>query len=112
MLDEITLDVIDAVKAEKLKTAGKSTVNRYLGLVRAVLRRARIDWEWTDKTPKVKMFKEPPGRERSITVEQAETLLGEPTASIRCSVVTIWLRLRRKRDRQKALIPCDNWCRQ
>ena len=77
MLDEITLDVIDAVKAEKLKTAGKSTVNRYLGLIRAILRRARDDWEWTDKTPKVKMFKEPPGRERSITVEHAETLLGE-----------------------------------
>ncbi len=77
MLDEITLDVIDGVKAEKLKTAGQSTVNRYLSLIRAILRRARDDWEWTDKTPKVKMFKEPPGRERSITVEQAETLLGE-----------------------------------
>ena len=77
MLDEITLDVIDGVKAEKLKTAGKSTVNRYLGLIRAILRRARDDWEWTDKTPKVKMFKEPPGRERSITVDRAETLLGE-----------------------------------
>ena len=61
MLDEITLDVIDAVKAEKLKTAGKSTVNRYLGLIRAILRRARDDWEWTDKTPKVKMFKNPLG---------------------------------------------------
>jgi len=77
MLDEITLDVIDGVKAEKLKTAGKSTVNRYLALIRAILRRARDDWEWIDKTPKVKMFKEPPGRERSITVEQAETLLGK-----------------------------------
>ena len=61
MLDEITLDVIDRVKAEKLKTAGKSTVNRYLGLVRAILRRARDEWEWIDKAPKLKMFKEPPG---------------------------------------------------
>jgi integrase len=26
---------------------------------RAILRRARDDWEWTDKTPKVKMFNEP-----------------------------------------------------
>ena len=77
MLDEITLDVIDGVKAEKLKTASKSTVNRYLGLIRAILRRARDDWEWIDKTPKLKMFKEPPGRERSISVEQAETLLRE-----------------------------------
>ena len=41
MLDEITLDVIDSIKAEKLKTARKTTVNRYLALVRAILLRAR-----------------------------------------------------------------------
>ena len=61
-LDGITLDVIDEVKAEKLKTAGKATVNRYLALVRAILLRSRDDWEWIDKTPKVKLFKEGPGR--------------------------------------------------
>ena len=44
MLDEITLDVIDGIKAEKLKTAGKATVNRYLALVRAILLRSRDDW--------------------------------------------------------------------
>ena len=37
MLDEITLDVLSAIKAEKLKIAGKPTVNRYLALVRAIL---------------------------------------------------------------------------
>lgn len=77
MLDEITLDVLDGIKAEKLKVVGKPTVNRYLALVRAVLLRARDEWEWIDRTPKVKLFKEGPGRERSITVEQAATLLGE-----------------------------------
>src|ERR1700675_578246 len=77
MLDEITLDVIDGIKAEKLKTAGKSTVNRYLALVRAVLLRARDEWEWINKAPKVRLFKEPPERERSITVEQAQTLVRE-----------------------------------
>jgi integrase len=77
MLDEVTLDVVDGIRAEKLKTASKATVNRYLGLVRAILLRARDEWEWIDKVPKVKLFKEGPGRERSITVEQAETLLGE-----------------------------------
>ena len=77
MLDEITLDVIDGIKAEKLKTSGKATVNRYLALVRAILLRSRDEWEWLDKVPKVKLFKEGPGRERSITVEEAETLLGE-----------------------------------
>lgn len=77
MLDEITLDVIDRIKSERLKTVNKPTVNRYLALVRAILLRACDDWEWIDKTPKVKLFKEGPGRERSITVEEAETLLGE-----------------------------------
>jgi hypothetical protein len=33
MLDDITLDVIDRIKAEKLKAAGKATVNRYLALM-------------------------------------------------------------------------------
>ena len=77
MLDDITLNVIDRIKAEKLKVAGKPTVNRYLALVRSILLRARNDWEWVERVPKVKLYKEGPGRERSITVEQAEALLRE-----------------------------------
>jgi integrase len=77
MLDEITLDVVDRVKSERLKAVCKSTVNRYLALLRSILLRARDEWEWIDKTPKVKLFKEPPGRERSITASQAEVLLRE-----------------------------------
>jgi integrase len=75
MLDEITLDVIDRIKRKRLKTVTKPTVNRYLALVRAVLLRTRDEWEWIDRVPK--LFKEGPGRERSIAVEQARTLLGE-----------------------------------
>jgi integrase len=77
MLDQITLEVIDTVKIEKLKTSGKATVNRYLALLRAILYRARDDWEWIHKAPKVKLFKEGAGRERSITVDHAKTLLRE-----------------------------------
>src|SRR5512137_376131 len=77
MLDEITLDVVDRIKAEKLKAASKPSVNRYLAVVRAILRRARDEWEWIDRVPKVKMYKEGPGRERSIAAEQAEALLRE-----------------------------------
>ena len=39
--------------------------------------RARDEWEWIDKAPKVKLFKEGSGRERCITLGQAEALLGE-----------------------------------
>lgn len=76
-LDEVTLDVIDRVKAAKLKEASKATTNRYLALLRAILIRARDEWEWIDKAPKVKLFKETSSRERSLTVEQAKRLLDE-----------------------------------
>jgi hypothetical protein len=71
------LDVIDRIKAEKLMAAGKPTVNRYLALMPAILLRARDEWEWVDKVPKVKLFKEGGGRERSISAEQVATLIGE-----------------------------------
>jgi len=77
MLDEVTLSVIDSVRSEKRKTAGKPTVNRYLALVRAILLRARDGWEWIDRTPKVRLFREGPGRERSISADQVVALLIE-----------------------------------
>lgn len=77
MLNEITLEVIDAIRAAKLKDSSKATVNRYLALVRAILIRARDEWEWIDRAPKVRLFKETNSRERALTPEQAKTLLGE-----------------------------------
>ena len=76
-LDEITLDVIDRIRSAKLKEATKGTTNRYLALIRAILRRARDEWEWVDKVPKVRLFKESNSRERSLTPEQAQILLSE-----------------------------------
>ena len=77
MLDQVTLDVIDGIRAAKLKEASKATTNRYLALVRSVLIRARDEWEWIDKAPKIKLFKESAGRERALTPEQARGLLAE-----------------------------------
>ena len=76
-LDQVTRDVIDQIRSAKLKEASKGTVNRYLALVRSVLIRARDEWEWVDKVPKVRLFKETNSRERSLTVEQAKALLAE-----------------------------------
>ena len=76
-LDGIDLDVIDRIRSAKLKEATKATTNRYLALVRAILIRSRDEWEWTDKVPKVRLFKETNNRERSLTPEQAKTLLNE-----------------------------------
>jgi integrase len=77
MLDEITRDVIDRIQAAKLKEATKATTNRYLALVRAILRRACDEWEWIDRMPKIRLFKETASRERSLTWEQAKRVLDE-----------------------------------
>lgn len=76
MLNEITLDTINLIKAEKHKEASKATTNRYLAVIRSVLIRARDEWEWVEKVPKIKLFKEPEGRERSLTPNEANRLLG------------------------------------
>lgn len=74
-LDEVTLDKVDEIRRNKLKEASKSTVNRYLALVRAILIRSRDDWEWIDKVPKIKLYREPRGRERALTPQMANSLL-------------------------------------
>ncbi len=77
ILDEINLDCIDKIRSEKLKEASKATVNRYLALVRSILIRARDEWEWIEKVPKIRLFKENNSRERALTVDQAKALLNE-----------------------------------
>lgn len=76
-LEQITLDVIDRIRSARLKAGSKGTCNRYLALVRAILIRARDEWEWVEKVPKVRLFKESNHRERSLTPGQAVRLLEE-----------------------------------
>ncbi|CAG0987191.1 Prophage integrase IntA [Methylophilaceae bacterium] len=76
-LDAITLSRIDEIRLAKLNEASKSTVNRYLALIRSILIRARDVWEWLDKVPKIKLYQEPRGRERALTPEQVIRLLEE-----------------------------------
>ena len=58
-LDEINRDVVDHIGATKKAEASASTANRYLALLRAILRRARDDWEWIELIPRVRLFPEP-----------------------------------------------------
>jgi integrase len=74
-LDSIDKALIDKVKAGKRDEASASTANRYLALIRAILRMARDDWEWIDKVPHIKLFKEPQIRVRWLTPEEAVWLL-------------------------------------
>lgn len=48
-----------------------------MALVRSILKRAVEEWDWLEKAPKVKLFKESEGRVRFITPEQVQALLLE-----------------------------------
>ncbi len=75
LLDRITRDQLAEIADAKAKEASPATANRYLALVRAILRRACLEWEWFDRVPKVRMFKEAQRRVRWMTREQANQLL-------------------------------------
>ena len=77
MIDEINLDVIDIIRVAKSKEASKSTVNRYLALARSILIRARDEWEWIQRVPKFRLYKETNDRERALTNAEAKLLLYE-----------------------------------
>lgn len=72
---EITRDEIIAIGERKRAESSGPTANRYLALIRAILRKACFEWEWIDKAPQVKLYKESKRRVRWITPEQAHRLL-------------------------------------
>jgi len=77
VLAEITRDEIAAIGERKRKESSGPTANRYLALIRAILRKACLEWEWIDKAPKIRLYKESKRRVRWITPEQAQILLAE-----------------------------------
>jgi integrase len=74
-LDRITRDAIARIGDIKARESSGATANRTLALVRSILRKAALEWEWIDKAPKVRMFKERKRRVRWITRVEAERLL-------------------------------------
>lgn len=74
-LGQITRDEIGRIGDIKVRESSGATANRTLALIRAILRRACYEWEWIDKAPKVRMFKERKRRVRWITRVEAERLL-------------------------------------
>lgn len=74
-LGQITRDEIGRIGDIKARDTSGATANRTLALIRAILRRACYEWEWIDKAPKVRMFKERKRRVRWITRVEADRLL-------------------------------------
>ena len=77
MLSQVTREVIDQIGERKAAESSQPNANRYLALIRSILRRARDDWEWLDRIPKVRLYKESTKRIRWITRDEAARLLQE-----------------------------------
>jgi len=76
-LDQIDRDLVDCIGQHKKSESSASTANRYLALLRSILRAARDEWEWIDRIPRVKLYREPKIRIRYLTPTQAGCLLSE-----------------------------------
>lgn len=76
-LNEIDRETIQNLVKQKATTAKPATVNRYLALIRAILRRAAYEWQWIDKPPHIRLFHEPSRRVRWLKPEQAKELIQE-----------------------------------
>jgi len=77
-LNQITRDLIDKVADKKLDEGVKpSSVNRMLEVVRAILRKAELEWDWLAKAPPIRMRKEDTKRIRWLTPEEANRLIQE-----------------------------------
>jgi hypothetical protein len=75
LLHTITRDDIQAIGATKARESSRATANRYLALVRAVLRRAAGPWQWIEKAPSVTLYAEAKRRVRWLNKEEATRLL-------------------------------------
>lgn len=75
LLHTITRDEIQAIGEAKVQQSSRATANRYLALVRAVLRRAAGPWQWIEKAPAITLYREAKRRVRWLTKEEATRLL-------------------------------------
>lgn len=75
-LNEINRTLIERVTTARKKVgASNATVNRCMGLVSRVIRKAAFEWEWLDKAVKVRKLPENKIRVRFITYDEATRLM-------------------------------------
>lgn len=82
-LKDINKALIDQVRAVRAKGVTAGTTNRYMALVRAILRKACFDWEWIDRVPKVGQLRDKGGRIRSLTHDEFTKLLAQLPGHLR-----------------------------
>ena len=74
-LIDINRALLEQVRAVRGNGVSTATVNRYMALVRTILRKACNEWEWLNRVPKVGMFQDGEGRIRSLSRDEYESLI-------------------------------------
>jgi integrase len=102
LLDDINHNVIEQVTQAKRATGVSiATVNRMLAVIRSILRKATHEWEWLDKTPKIKLHKEDNHRVRWLSHEEAKKLIAElPEHLANMAIFTLATGLRQSNVKQ------------
>lgn len=55
-LADIDRDLIEKLRAVRCAESSPSTANRYMALLRSLLRKAERDWDWIDRAPVIPMY--------------------------------------------------------
>jgi integrase len=76
-LADVDGDLICRIAVIKAGETSRSTANRYLALVRAILRRAHEVWQWIERRPRILLFPERTRRVRWLTPDQVRVLLAQ-----------------------------------
>lgn len=74
-LVEINREIIDRLRSLRAAESSPSTANRYMALLRMVLRKAHRDWDWIDRAPAVPMYRIERAEPRFLTPTQFDRLV-------------------------------------
>jgi len=75
-LQQVNGDVIwSVIQGQMKKDNTPATINRYLALIRSLLRMARDEWQWIDTFPKIRLLPGEVERDRWLNRTQAQTLI-------------------------------------
>jgi integrase len=70
VLSQIDRDLIEKARAVRAAESSPSTANRYMALLRNVLRKAHREWDWIERAPVVPMYKLETSEPRYLTRAQ------------------------------------------
>lgn len=77
-LSQIDKPLLESIRdAKKSEGSSNATANRVLSLIRAILNRAKNEWDWLDTVPVFRFLPEPKERIRWLTHEEAAAVIAE-----------------------------------